>query len=138
MKKSIIIGLCILALISFAIAGDVGNIDRTITLSKEQKGALTDMNLGSYDTTIHTIGTGEIEFCMEKAGVINSCKRITTYYYTDCLVGDCTKVYYTPQEIDNIIDDYEEEKIKQIADAKIEREAIGEKTKTDEGTTTIK
>ncbi len=152
MKKiilGIIIGIFLVALVT---ALTISNINKTITFTKEQSDALSKVNLNNYEVTDYQLGIEEVERCLKKENAINTCKKFKTYYNNcslyniteieECILwdenglecveyniteqkGECItldKIYYTEQEIINISDNWEKERLKLIAGATISRE----------------
>lgn len=173
MKKIILMGIVLVLIAGFIVAGGIININKSNEYPKEQKDALTSINLDSYNVLDYEIGTERIERCLKRIDTIeyicetsdengtlinttcyqdisriNSCKTFSTNYLNcfeynmtegyeeECLTWE--KLYYTEQEIINILNGWEEERIKLIANAKINRDARQEKIITREGITTIK
>lgn len=126
MKIKLILTFVIgLFLVGGAIAGIVINLDRDVELTKPQKDALTEINLDEYTVADYSIGNNNlVERCLIKEGAINSCK---VFNVTD-LNG---------AEITAMLDDWEQKRIKQIADVRIERDARPEKVETGSGTTSV-
>ncbi len=122
----------------------LSNINKTITFTKEQSDALSKVSLNNYEVIDYQLGTDEVERCLTKENAINTCKRFKTYYNNcseygneslECITLD--KIYYTEQEIINISDNWEKERLELIADATISRESK-EREIVREGTTEIK
>ena len=144
MKKQNILKLtAMIFLITIVTAGVVSDINKTISLTAEQSKNLKDLGLDNYTTTDYILSIEENERCLTKYNTINTCKKFPTYYNEcslfnetneECLILE--KIYYTEQEMINILDSWEEQRIKQIADVKSERDSRT-KEKIREGTTTI-
>ena len=129
MKKimtGIIVGIFLVALVTTLMSS---NIDKEITFTKEQSDALSSVDLNNYEVVDYQLGTEEVERCLKKENAINTCKRFKTYYENcseynetnlECITLD--KIYYTKQEIINISDNWEKERLELIADATISRE----------------
>ena len=143
MKRIILIlmvGIFLTAIVTSAIIG----ISKDITFTKEQKDALTSINLEDYNTIDYSLGIDGVERCLKKENAINTCKKFKTYYIT-CLEYDeedleCKseqKIYYTEQEMINILDDWEKERLKLIAEATISRKD-NQKEIIREGVTSVK
>ncbi len=126
----IIVGIFLVALVT---ALTISNINKNLTFTKNQSDALSKVSLNNYEVTDYQLGIDEVERCLKKENAINTCKKFKTYYMNcslyniteveeggDCTIGD--KIYYTEQEIINISDNWEKERLRLIADATISRE----------------
>lgn len=110
LKKIIITIILGMFLISLATAGIILSINKDITLTEEQKDALSSIELNNYNVIDYQLGAEEIERCLNKEkcweelyeiydektdqminisievceSALNTCKRFKTYY-EDCL-----------------------------------------------------
>lgn len=139
---AVVVGFFLIGIV-FAV-GEVIERNKDITLTGEQKSALENAGFNlQYERTVYDIGTDEKKLCLE-GETIHTCETFKTYYI-NCLgddpFGECLdqeKVYLTKEEMDTILDDWEEERIKGIANAFMTRQERAEQTLIETGTTTIK
>lgn len=89
------------------------------------------------ETYIECISWDENETCIEESEFIREICSETTIIYSNGKCLTWKEIYYTEQEILNILDDWEEERIRLIADVKISRDSR-DKTIIREGVTTIR
>jgi len=164
MKKIILFVIVGIFLVALVTALTISNINKNITFPKEQSDALSRVDLNNYEVTDYQLETEEVERCLKKENAINTCKKLKTYYMNcslyditeveECILwdeecleyemmkqqGECInldKIYYTEKEIRDILDHWEKERLKLIADATISRENR-QKEIIREGTTEIK
>lgn len=120
-----IIGILLITLISAVVV----NINKNLNFTPAQATALDSLGLRTYSVIDYDIGD-EIERCLKREEAINSCRKFKTYYLNcfeydedeiECLTLE--KIYYTNQEMLDILDNWEEERIRVIADVKLSRES---------------
>ena len=108
-----------LLLVGTAVAGiGMKAIDKDLEMSREYRDALVSINLSSYDYE-DTERDGLYQRCLYKKDSIDACSDFTNIS-------------------EKSLDEWEEEIMKEVANATIVRQAEPEETKTKEGKTTIK
>lgn len=154
--KKILITIISMMMLIVIISALVININKDIKLTPEQKTKLEELSLDTYNVTDFEIGTEQFGRCLNQKkywgeqrseNVINACQTFKTHYQncseynmTGNTIGECItweKLYYTEEEMIDILDNWEEARIKLIANTKINRDAKPNKTITREGVTTI-
>ena len=137
-KQAGYITIGILLVLTLATAGVLIARDRTISVSREKKQALEDINLESYDVVDYEIDDLNVERCLTK----RYCYNISVVDYDDVereqticksAINMCKRFFNsTTEERDN----WEEGFINTIAENQIDR-TTKNKTKIDEGEVTI-
>lgn len=153
MKKillTFIIGMFLLSIVLIS-AGIISNINKDLEVTEEQKQALINISLETYNITDSNLGTEKVERCLKKEGAINKCKTFPTFY-NNCSEYNVTefeeniteqecikweKIYYSEREILEKLDEWEKQSIELIANATISR-ADKQREIVREGLTTIK
>ncbi len=130
MKKTFYILVVMLFVSVGFIVGDLfGNIDRNIPLTRGQLANLTSINLADYNVTDY--GDAEIaKRCLTK----KVCKFMAERNDTECesVINTCSKYMNA-----SLLNEWEEIRITQIADATIKRQSKKAKVITNKGKTII-
>lgn len=125
MKTKFIILLLGILLVGVVIAGvSFSNLDKDVELTKQQKDALSSMNLSEYNTTDYSRGDGLVERCLLKKGSINTCEIFNVSGLSEA-------------EITLKLDAWEKQRLEGIADVRIIRDGY-EKEVIGNGTTIIR
>ena len=145
MKKYLTVLLSMLLIGTVIAGGLLTNIDKSLNVfTKSEKTALDNKNLGSYSVTDYDIGEDYKKRCLTKKFAINTCQRFQTYYMNCTLyneeVGECLNEVrrdFTDEEMSTKMNNWEEERLKGIAQVEIVRQNPDVEVPTKEGTTTI-
>lgn len=123
MKKTIIIGICILVLISFTIAVDL--LIEHLPLDREDKELLAEKGITDPDFKAYAISDDVRKICLvQEGGGLNTCKHITVYKWDYTIPFDESskvKVYYSEEEIQTMYKQWRENRLLTIANAQRER-----------------